>query len=217
MQKAPARPSRTQEERTAATRARLVAATLDVLLAKGYAATTTVDIAARAGLTRGALSHHFAGKDELVVEAFDRHLTLVAGEIRSYAALVRDGTLSLGDFIDRVWTIMSGRYFMLTLEEITAARHNEMLRQQLADRTRIFHGELDAIWRYFFAGTGLNELEVEVMLNATLCLLRGMGVQTVLRDDPDYYRRLLRFWKSILREQIEAARRPLPPAPTAGS
>ncbi len=39
------------------------------------------------------------------------------------------------------------------------------------------------------------------MLNATLCLLRGMGVQTVLRDDPDYYRRLLRFWKSILREQ----------------
>ena len=214
MPRTQAKPARTQEERTAATRARLVAATLDVLLAKGYAATTTVDIAARAGLTRGALSHHFAGKDALVVEAFDRHLTLVAGEIRSYAALVRDGTLSLGDLIDRVWTIMSGRFFMLTLEEITAARHNEALRLQLAERTRVFHGELDAIWRHFFSDTGLNDLEVEVMLNATLCLLRGMGVQTVLRDDPVYYRRLLRFWKAVLGEQIAAARRVTSPSET---
>ena len=214
MPRTQAKPARTQEERTAATRARLVAATLDVLLAKGYAATTTVDIAARAGLTRGALSHHFAGKDALVVEAFDRHLTLVAGEIRSYAALVRDGTLSLGDLIDRVWTIMSGRFFMLTLEEITAARHNEALRLQLAERTRVFHSELDAIWRHFFSDTGLNDLEVEVMLNATLCLLRGMGVQTVLRDDPVYYRRLLRFWKAVLGEQIAAARRVTSPSET---
>jgi AcrR family transcriptional regulator len=213
MQKALARPPRTQEQRTAETRARLIAATLDVLLAKGYAATTTVDIAARAGLTRGALSHHFAGKDELVVEAFDRHLTLVTGEIRVDAALVRQGNLSLDDFIDRVWTIMSGRFFMLTLEEVTAARHNEALRLQLAARTRVFHGELDGIWRHFFADTGLNELEIEVMLNATLCLLRGMGVQTVLRDDPVYYRRLLRFWKAVLREQIAAAPRPGGPPP----
>lgn len=207
MPKTHAKAARTQEERTAATRARLIDATLDVLLAKGYAATTTVDIAARAGLTRGALSHHFSGKDELVVKAFDRHLTLVAGDIRSYATLVRKGALSLDDFIDRVWTIMSGRYFMLTLEEITAARHNQDLRTRLAARTRVFHSDLDAIWRCFFEGAGLNDLEIEVMLNATLCLLRGMGVQTVLRDDPVYYRRLLRFWKAILKEQLESAPR----------
>lgn len=199
------RPARTQEERTAATRARLVEATLDLLLSKGYAGTTIVDIAAHAGLTRGAVAHHFASKDELVVEAFDRHLTLVTEDIRTYAGLVRDGTLSLDDFIDRVWIIFSGRFFMLTLEEVTAARHNDYLRVRLVARTREFHQSLDAIWRQFFAETGLNPLEIEVMLNATLCLLRGMGVQTVLRDDPVYFRRLLRFWKAVLKEQIAAA------------
>lgn len=207
MQRSSGKPARTQEERTAATRGRLVDATLDVLLAKGYSATTTVDIAARAGLTRGALSHHFSGKDELVVEAFDQHLTLVAADIRTYAGLVRDGSLSLSDFIDRVWTIFSGRFFMLTLEEITAARHNDYLRVRLVKRTREFHDTLDGLWGHFFSGTGLNRTEVEVMFNATLCLLRGMGVQTVLRDDPVYYRRLLRFWKAVLAEQIEAAAR----------
>ena len=205
METAPDKTSRTQEERTFATRARLVEATLDLLLAKGYAGTTTVDIAARAGLTRGALAHHYAGKDELVVEAFDRHLTIVTQEIRTYATLVRDGSLSLDDFIDRVWTIFSGRFFMLTLEEVTAARHNDFLRIRLVSRTRDFHDSLDAIWRQFFDETGLNPLEIEVMLNATLCLLRGMGGQTVLRDDPVYFRRLLRFWKSLLKEQIKAA------------
>ncbi len=185
METAPDKTSRTQEERTFATRARLVEATLDLLLAKGYAGTTTVDIAARAGLTRGALAHHYAGKDELVVEAFDRHLTIVTQEIRTYATLVRDGSLSLDDFIDRVWTIFSGRFFMLTLEEVTAARHNDFLRIRLVSRTRDFHDSLDAIWRQFFDETGLNPLEIEVMLNATLCLLR--------------------FWKSILKEQIKAA------------
>ena len=206
------KPARTQEERTAATRDRLIDATLDLLLTKGYAGTTTVDIAARAGLTRGALSHHYAGKDELVVEAFDRHLTLVGADIRTYAGLVRAGSLSLSDFIDRVWTIMSGRFFMLTLEEITAARHNDYLRVQLMKRTQQFHEQLDAIWRHFFAGTGLDAMEIEVMLNATLCLLRGMGVQTVLRDDPVYYRRLLRFWKTILAEKMTAPTVPEPGA-----
>jgi AcrR family transcriptional regulator len=207
MQPPASKPSRTQEERTAATRAKLVEATLDMLLSKGYAGTTTVDIAARAGLTRGAVAHHFAGKDELVVEAFDHHLTSVTRDIRTYAGLVHSGSLSLGDFIDRVWIIFSGPFFMLTLEEVTAARHNDFLRVRLQKRTREFHESLDAIWRHFFSETGLNGLEVEVMLNATLCLLRGMGVQTVLRDDPVYFRRLLRFWKAVLKEQIEAATR----------
>ncbi len=202
MNRLPPKPARTQEERAAATRDRLIDATLDLLLTKGYAATSAVDIAARAGLTRGALSHHYTGKDELVVEAFDRHLTLVAADIRTYAGLVRAGSLSLSDFIDRVWTIMSGRFFMLTLEEITAARHNDYLRVQLMKRTQVFHDQLDSLWRHFFAETGLDDMEVEVMLNATLCLLRGMGVQTVLRDDPVYYRRLLRFWKAILAEKM---------------
>jgi len=34
-----------------------------------------------------------------------------------------------------------------------------------------------------------------------------MGVQTILRSDPDYYRRLLRFWNSMLIDQIKASQK----------
>jgi hypothetical protein len=106
-----------------------------------------------------------------------------------------------------LWTIFSGPFFMVTLEHITAARHNEFLKARLVERTRDFHASLDGIWRHFFSESELGTLEVETTFNATLCLLRGMGVQTVLRNDPEYYRRLLRFWKSMLIEQIATSRR----------
>lgn len=202
-----AKVSRTQEERTSATRARLIEATLDILLAKGYAAATTVDIAARAGLTRGALAHHFESKEELVVEAVDHLLKSTTGEIGAYASQVGKGSLSISDFLDRLWIIFSGPFFMVALEHITAARHSDFLKKKMVERAREFHKSLDEIWREFFSGSELGSAEVETTLNATLCLLRGMGVQTVLRSDPVYYRGLLRFWKSTLISQIKASQK----------
>jgi len=53
---------RTQAERRAATRAALVAAGRDLFGARGYDAVSSEEIVAAAGVTRGALYHHFDGK-----------------------------------------------------------------------------------------------------------------------------------------------------------
>src|SRR5260370_2151944 len=72
----PARPRRTQAERTAATRGALLDATFDSIVELGYGATTTTEVAHRAGVSLGALLHHFPTKAELlsaaVGHAFDR-------------------------------------------------------------------------------------------------------------------------------------------------
>ena len=52
-------------EQAAATRRDLLAAALAVFGEGGYAAATLEQIAGRAGVTRGALYHHFAGKADL--------------------------------------------------------------------------------------------------------------------------------------------------------
>jgi len=53
------RPRRRQVDRSAATRLQLIEATLSSLIEVGYARTTTVEVCRRAGVTRGALLHHF--------------------------------------------------------------------------------------------------------------------------------------------------------------
>ncbi len=48
---------------------KLIESSVDVIRAKGYAATTVDDICNRAGVTKGSFFHHFKSKDELAVSA----------------------------------------------------------------------------------------------------------------------------------------------------
>jgi AcrR family transcriptional regulator len=68
---------RTQAERRAATRAALLAAGRDLFGRRGYDAVSSEEIAAAAGVTRGALYHHFDGKAGLFAAVHEQ----VEGEI----------------------------------------------------------------------------------------------------------------------------------------
>src|SRR3954466_10209016 len=73
---------RTQEERSASTRALLLDATIDCLIEVGYSATTTTVIAERAGVSRGAQLHHYPTKAELVAAAVEHLADRLGEELR---------------------------------------------------------------------------------------------------------------------------------------
>lgn len=64
--------ARTQEERRAATRAALIAAGRKLFARDGYEAVSSEALVAEAGVTRGALYHHFDGKRGLFAEVFEQ-------------------------------------------------------------------------------------------------------------------------------------------------
>ncbi len=72
---------RTQAERSAATRTALVAAARPLFAARGYAAVGTEELVRAAGVTRGALYHQFAGKEELFAAVFEQVEAEVAERI----------------------------------------------------------------------------------------------------------------------------------------
>ncbi|WP_083259585.1 TetR/AcrR family transcriptional regulator [Cellulosimicrobium cellulans] len=77
---------RSNEERTRATRGALVDAARELFVTKGYAATSTPQIAAAARVTRGALYHHFVDKQDLFRAVVEGEAAAVAAEIEARAA-----------------------------------------------------------------------------------------------------------------------------------
>jgi AcrR family transcriptional regulator len=84
------RPARTlKAEQSEATRAALVSVARRLFAERGYAAVATEEIVRAAGVTRGALYHHFAGKKELfqaVYEDVERRLVEQIAESAIQAA-----------------------------------------------------------------------------------------------------------------------------------
>jgi AcrR family transcriptional regulator len=79
---------RTQSERTEATRGALLAAARGLFAERGYAGVAMEEVVREAGVTRGALYHHFKGKREL----FDAVYELLEAELaRDVAAEALSG------------------------------------------------------------------------------------------------------------------------------
>jgi AcrR family transcriptional regulator len=90
---------RTNRQRSDTTRGDLMAAARKLFIEKGYAETATPDIVAAAGVTRGALYHHFEDKQALFSAVAEAEAKAVADQIERAApddlppreALVRGG------------------------------------------------------------------------------------------------------------------------------
>lgn len=85
MSKTTSATARTNRERTETTRLALLDAARALFVGKGYADTSTPEIAVAAGITRGALYHHFEDKRDLFRQVLQRESQAVAADIEAAA------------------------------------------------------------------------------------------------------------------------------------
>jgi AcrR family transcriptional regulator len=124
---------RKQADRRAATRTRVLSATIECLVERGYANTSTRHIAARAGVTLGALQHHFSSKADLMAAALTTLGDRMADEFMIEAQLVGGSSERIGQLLDRVWKAHRGPLFTAALELWVAARSDAALRAAMKD------------------------------------------------------------------------------------
>jgi len=124
-----------QAARTAAMRARLIAATKQSLLEMGYGRTTAVEVCARAGVTRGALFHHFAGLPELFAATLEAYYVEMMTLSNDGA---RQSNNALCDYIDVCWARFGRADFKIVIEAWLAARNDTDLRKEIEPVIRRF-------------------------------------------------------------------------------
>ena len=113
---------RTQAQRSATTRQALLDATLDCLTELGFARTTTTEVAHRAGVSLGALVHHFPAKTELLTAAVGHLLDRRLADFRKAMAGADMGTDRLETALDLLWGAFCGPTFVAWVELWVGAR-----------------------------------------------------------------------------------------------
>ncbi len=205
------RPRRSQEERSAETRQRLLDATLACLMDVGYARTTTTLIAGRAGLSRGAQVHHFPKKADLVVSAMAHLATRTAESLRRRAEALPSNGDRLDGLLDLIVESFSEPIFHAALELWVAARTDPELHASVYAFERSAGRGMQRLWREV-AGEAASRPDFEALLELTLHLARGMALQGVLRRDDRARRRVFRLWKEMLAGMLRDGAAP-PPKP----
>lgn len=117
-------PRRTQAERTATTRAVLAHAVIDVLIERGWAAVTVIEVCNRAGVTRGAFHHHYPSLPALVADALRRLYAAMSGTSQAVAT-------DMVGLLDANWAAIGDPRFKAVLEAWLAMANDPDLRAEI--------------------------------------------------------------------------------------
>jgi AcrR family transcriptional regulator len=191
-----------QQERSRLTQLRLLESTVDCLVEFGWAGTTTTLIAEKAGVSRGAQLHHYPTKAALVLAAVEHLASRRAEEIRTEAAALP--VRRLDQALDLLAAAFTGPLYRAALEVWVAARTDPALRAALVPIESRVGREMHRLAVHLL-GADETRPQVREAVQATLDLLRGLGVANLLSDDSSRRRAILAMWRDRLGALLEPA------------
>lgn len=172
MDQAAPRVRRTQEERTAQTRQALIEAAIASIGDHGYTGASTTLIAQRAGVSRGAMLHHFATRAALMAQVV-RHV--FNNEMAEYEATrVRTGMGdNLFDWPSLLWSVLSRPPGMAVLEILQATRSDPELAELVVPmQEEVEHSAL-TVMRGAFGG---DEALARTVMRLMVWSVRGLSI-----------------------------------------
>ena len=183
---------RTNAERSAGTRSKLIQAAISVLFDKGYAAATTIEVAKRARASRGAMLHHFPTRVDLLL-ATAEHVIVEQRRFRmEKLAGIEDNWARFAAAADVTWEVQQQPATIALLEIMLGSRSDAELRKRIAPFLR----EMTALRAESAARLsntlGVNDVQaLDDLILIHNASLRGLTINVMFSQD---------------REAVEAAR-----------
>ena len=196
---APAEERRVQE-RSVATRAALLDAAIECLVDRGYAATTTIETARRAGVSRGAQLHHFPTKAQLLATAVEHLFDRRRAEFLEAFAAIDPQADRLDAAIDLLWSMFQGPAFVAWTRALGRGAHRSRARRDRGRRGAALHGETRAMFTELFpAEPGADALLYDIARDFAFAVMTGVALQRLFphgeRPATDYLDALKRVFR----------------------
>ena len=186
-----------QQDRSRATRLRLLESAVDRLAELGWGRTTVTVVAEHAGVSRGATQHHFPTREDLFTAALDYMFDVRITDVRRRGANLPRGASHTEAVVDMLVSFYTGPLFRAAVQVWVQAAADEALRAQLVPLETRLARETHAIavdlLRADESRPGVRET-----VQGLLDMARGLGLADLLTDDSNRRRRIVRQWARIL-------------------
>lgn len=197
-----------QEAKSLKAREAICRSTISCLIEYGYSDTSINRVSDRAGLSKGALQHHFPTKEDLIAAVVEALLARPLARAHS-AQPGSDGadTKIVAARLRSGWTdfVNTGSYRAL-LEILVAARTDAGLRNRIDPILQNWNRLHDQQTRESYEAVSGNDDDVELLMVMHRALLRGLVIQDRYVSDPRYNARVLERWISIVAPMLRPRR-----------
>ena len=178
-------------------------AAVECIYEGGLQSTSTVDIAKRANVSRGAMLHHYPSRDQLLSATYETLLAKEANKLRQAAENYRNGGLTVDEFIDQLWKRFSVESFSITMDYFAAARTDKSLRTSVKKARKVYDKALADIWINYFSESKCDKRELLAHLRLTVSLFRGMSMQRLVLEDQEAQDEMIATWKRHVRAALD--------------
>jgi AcrR family transcriptional regulator len=189
---------RAPEKRGADLRRSLLDAAVRSLVEVGFARTTTLEVQRRAGVSRGALLHHFPSKAQLLAATIE-HLADMRGRDlkRKAGELPGDTAARIDAVLDLLWDSFAGPLFQVVLELKCGARTEPELRKILTVAERVVRDRILRQSGDLFGAAVATQPGFESAMDLTLHLMIGAATTALLHGEEARVEGLVARWKAV--------------------
>lgn len=207
----PKPPRRTQESRSAETRARLLEAAIQSLYSRGYSVTTTMAVAADAKVSRGAMLHQFPTKVDLMLFVVESVYAEEMVLYRERLAAFDDPKERLLSLPEVMWSVLSRPEGVAVLEVLQGARSDEELNRRLKPLQIAI--EKDSFIAVDRVADAAGIPVPPVMKRLIVWSIRGLSVAELTAEEPGEMVKSVRLLRRLLSYGINET---IEPEPAAG-
>src|SRR3984957_6786650 len=198
-------PRRTQAERSEATRKQLLEAATKLIRQRGFGGLRTIEVANVAGVSRGALMHHFPSKHELVVAVLNYVNEMNFTQSMRRAQLARSRGDPIKEIVKDAQDFFFGDYFFIELAIAMSDESTRQLRRETHHFTRQTRFSIEAAWLDVLISSGIPKQLASDVLALTLSAVRGFSVRMLIENDPEQFARLMNVWRDIILRHLAAS------------
>ncbi len=191
-------PSGRREEKSAAMRRRICEGAVSCLSARGYHGASIKQVVDAAGVSLGALQHHFPTKDDLVEETAEFLLSRSVKWFQRAKQNIDNDKNAFGDMVRRSWReqFTTEEYGAL-LEILVAARTNDALRERVAPKLDSWRHDIESELRDLLPANDDNAGDLEAILTIGRCMMTGLLVHDGLIGDTEHMHNVVDAWVDL--------------------